>query len=95
LIRAEGEKAMMNKESREKMFGLMMDMCCKGISEDERQKMKGHMESCCSAMANVMPHIKDMFKGMHEGAAGCCGKMDFAAIMKHCPCCASPDSTKA
>lgn len=86
---------MINKESREKMLGFMMDMCCKGISEDEKQKMKEQIDTCCSTMADIMPHMKDMMKGMHEGNAGCCGKMDFSAIMKHFPCCASPDSTKA
>jgi hypothetical protein len=32
----EGEKAMINKESREKMLGFMMDMCCKGMSDEDK-----------------------------------------------------------
>jgi hypothetical protein len=86
---------MMDKADREKMFGLMMDMCCKGVPQEERQKMKEKMESCCSTMADAMPHMKDMLKGTHEGNAGCCEKLDFAAIMKHCPCCTTTDSSKA
>ena len=80
---------MMDKAGKEKMFGLMMDMCCKGMSEEDRSKMKEQMEACCKNMASMM----SQFKGMPEGFKACCGQMDFSAFMKDC--CTGADSDKA
>lgn len=50
---------------REKLMGFMMDMCCKGMSEDEKQKMKdkckemaGKLPECCKNMdcSSMMKH---------------------------------------
>jgi len=42
---------------KEKMMGFMMDMCCRGMSEEDRQKVKhmckemaGQFPSCCRNM---------------------------------------------
>ena len=36
---------MMDNAEKEKMFGIMMDMCCKGMSDQDKSKMKEQMES--------------------------------------------------
>jgi hypothetical protein len=50
---------------KEKMMGFMMDMCCKGMSEEDRQKMRdmckdmaGKFPSCCKNMdiSSFMKH---------------------------------------
>ncbi|HOH81225.1 MAG TPA: hypothetical protein PL067_09980 [Bacteroidales bacterium] len=50
---------------KEKMMGFMMDMCCKGMSVEDRQKMKdlckgvaGQLPSCCKNMdgSSFMEH---------------------------------------
>ena len=84
---------MTDKAGREKMFGHMMDMCCKGISEEDKSKMKEQMEACCKNMASMTSQFKDMCKGMPEGFKSCCGRMDFSEFMKGC--CGEEGSEKA
>jgi hypothetical protein len=75
---------MMDNAGKEKMFGLMMDMCCKGMSEEDKSKMKEQMLSCCKNMASMMSQFKDMFKGMPEGFKSGCSRTDFSEFMKDC-----------
>jgi hypothetical protein len=75
---------MMDKKSREKMFGVMMEMCCKGISEEEKAKMKERMESCCKHMTATMLQFKDICKVKPEGFKSCYLEKDFSELMKHC-----------
>lgn len=75
---------MMNMENRDKMIGFMMDMCCAGMTGENKQAMKEKMEACCKNMATMMPQFKDMLKDMPEGFKSCCGHKDFAEFMKQC-----------
>ena len=84
---------MMDQENSEKMFGLMMDMCCKGMSGHDKSKVKEQMQACCRNMEAMMPQFKDMCKGMPEGFKSCCGRMDFSEFTKGC--CGEPDREKA
>lgn len=84
---------MMDNVGKEKMFGFMIDMCCKGMSEEDRSKMKEQMEACCKNMASMMSQFKDMCKGMPEGFKACCGRMDFSEFTKGC--CGGEGSEKA
>jgi hypothetical protein len=86
---------MMGIENKEKMFSFMMDMCCTGMSEEEKAKMKERMESCCTKMAAMMPQFKNMCKDMPEGFKSCCMQKDFFDFMKHCFSKAKRDTTKA
>jgi hypothetical protein len=52
---------------KEKMMGFMMDMCCTGMSEEEREKMKemckgmaGKFPSCCKKM-DISSFMKQCF----------------------------------
>ena len=83
---------MMNKE---KMFGLMMDMCCKGMPEGDKSKMKEQMEACCKNMASMISQFKDMCKGMPEGIKSCCGQTDFSKFTKDCCGTQGSEKTKA
>jgi hypothetical protein len=84
---------MMDNADREKMFGLMMDICCKGMSDQDKSKMKEQMGACCKNMASMMSQFKDMCKGMPEGFKACCGQMDFSEFKKGC--CGGESSEKA
>jgi hypothetical protein len=84
---------MMDKENKEKMFGLMMDMCCKGMPEEDKLKMKEQMQACCKNMASMMSQFKDMCKGMPEGIKSCFGQRDFSEFTKGC--CGTQGSEKA
>lgn len=75
---------MMDKTSREKMFGVMMEMCCQGMSEEEKSKMKEQMQACCKNMVSMMSQFKDMCKDKPEGFKSCCQQKDFFVCMKHC-----------
>ena len=75
---------MMDNAGKEKMFGLMMDMCCKGMSEEDKSKMKEQMLSCCKNMASMMSQFKDLCKGMPEGFKSYCSRTDFSEFMKDC-----------
>ena len=86
---------MMNKENKEKMFGLMMDMCCKGMPEEDKSKMKEQMEACCKNMASMMSQFKDMCKGRPEGIKSCCGQTDFSKFTKGCCGTQGSENTKA
>jgi hypothetical protein len=83
---------MMDNAGKEKMFGLMMDMCCKGMSDQDKSKMKEQMLSCCKNMASMKSQFKDMCKDMPEGLKSCCGQMDFSEFTKGC--CGGTDSEK-
>ncbi len=85
---------MMNMENRDKMIGFMMDMCCTGMTEENKQKVKEKMEACCKNIATMMPQFKDMFKDMPEGFKSCCGQKDFAEFFKHCFAGAEKGETK-
>jgi hypothetical protein len=74
----------MYNADKEKMFGFIMDMCCKGMSEEDKSKMREQMQTCCRDMASLMPRFKDMCKGMPEGVKSCCSKTDFSQFMKGC-----------
>jgi hypothetical protein len=74
----------MDKVDKEKMVGLMVEMCCKGMSEEDRSKMKEHMQACGKNMASMVSRFKDMCKDMPEGLKSCCGKMDFSGFTKGC-----------
>lgn len=50
---------------KKKMMGFMMDMCCRGMTDEERRKveglcrdMAGHFTSCCEKMdiSSFMKH---------------------------------------
>lgn len=69
---------------KEKMMSLMMDMCCKGMSAEDRTKTKERLETCFRNMAGMMPQMKDMCKGMPEAFRTCCEKMDFSSCTKGC-----------
>jgi len=84
---------MMDQENKEKMFSLMMDTCCKGMSEEDKSKMKEQMQACCRNMASMMSQFKDMCKGMPVGFKSCCGQMDFSEFTKGC--CGTTSSEKA
>jgi hypothetical protein len=84
---------MMDKSDREKMFGFIKDICCKGMTEEDKTKMKERMEACCKNMASMIPRFKDMYKDMPEGFKSCCGQMDFSEFMKDC--CGTEGSEKA
>jgi hypothetical protein len=86
---------MIDNAGKEKMFGLMMDMCCKGMSEEDKSKMKEQMHSCCKNMASMMSQFKDMCKGMPEGIKSCCPQMDFTAFMRGCCTGADKEKSKA
>jgi hypothetical protein len=86
---------MMGIENKEKMFSFMMDMCCTGMSEEEKTKMKERMESCCTKMAAMMPQLRNMCKDMPGGFKSCCGQKDFSEFMKHCFAGAEKDKPKA
>ncbi|HVN72505.1 MAG TPA: hypothetical protein VMU10_10845 [Desulfomonilia bacterium] len=75
---------MMDKAGKEKMFGFMMDMCCKGMSEEDKSKMKEQMEASCKNMASMMSQFKVMCKDIPEGFTSCCGRQDFSQFMKGC-----------
>ncbi len=54
---------------RNKMLGFMMDMCCKGVTEEDKQKMKnmcrdlaGQFPSCCKKM-DVSSFMKHCLSG--------------------------------
>ena len=83
----------MDNAGKEKMFGLMMDMCCKGMSDEDTSKMKEQMLSCCKNMASMMSQFKGMCKGMPEGFKSCCGQMNFSESTKGC--CGGEGSEKA
>jgi hypothetical protein len=84
---------MMDNAGKEKIFGFMMDTCCKGMSEEDKSKMKEQMLSCCKDMASTMSQFKDMCKGMPEGFKSCCGRIDITEFMKGC--CGGVDKEKA
>jgi hypothetical protein len=84
---------MMDKAGMEKMFGLMMDMCCKGMPEEDKAKMNERMESCCKNMVSMMPPFKDMCKDFPDGFKPCCGQMGFSELMKGC--CGETERDKA
>ena len=75
---------MLDRGNKEKMFGLMMEMCCQGMSEEEKAKMKERMESCFKHMAAIMLQFKDICKVKPEGFKSCCQQKDFSVCMKHC-----------
>ena len=75
---------MMDNAGKEKMFGFMMDMCCKGMSEEDKSKMKEQMLSCCKDMASMMSQFKDMCTGIPEGSQSCCSGTDFSQFTKGC-----------
>jgi hypothetical protein len=84
---------MMDKTDKEKMLGFMMDMCSKGMSDQDKSKMKEQMEACCKNMESMMSPFKDMCKGMPEGFKSCCGQMVFSEFTKGC--CGTQGSEKA
>ena len=84
---------MIDNASKEKMFGLMMDMCFKGISKEDKLKMKEQMHTCCRDMASMMSHFKDMCKGMPERFTSSCSKEGFSQFMKGC--CVGEDNEKS
>jgi hypothetical protein len=75
---------MMDNACKEKMFSLMMGMCCKGMPEEVKSKIKEQMQKCCRDMASMMSQLKDMCQGMPERFKSCCGKTDFSQYMKVC-----------
>jgi hypothetical protein len=84
---------MMDNAGKEKMFGFMMDMCCKGMSEEDKSKMKKQVLSCCKNMASMMSQFKDLCKGIPEGSRSCCSGTDFSQFTKGC--CGGESSEKA
>ena len=55
--------------NREKIFGFMMDMCCTGMPDEEKQKMKdmcknmaGQFPACCRNK-DVSSFMKQCFSG--------------------------------
>jgi hypothetical protein len=75
---------MMDKAGKERMFGFMMDMCCKGMSEEDKTKMREQFLSRCKDTASVMSQLRNMCKGMPEGFNSCCSRMDFSGFTKGC-----------
>ncbi len=75
---------MMDKAEKERMFDLMMDRCCTGMSGEDKSKVKEQMLSCCRHMEAMLSRFKDRSKGKPEGFRSCCGRMDFSRFMKDC-----------